>query len=257
MKDRGARLLRIALLVFAAFVLVACRKDTEAAPVATPSPVVQAEDFQKSLEGIWSTEKNQGDDAETLYAIEWLPDSGLRVVRDGEWLEGKVEDVDLDNLTLALHLASQTGPSETVTLRKLPEKDAEGPFTLRVTWRAGQTETLGFVRRLTGRDRSEIAETIKAANLQDDGMDCDTDAPAGSVRATLVCDHAEFAGIDAGMRKQFTELAYRYPEGDRTVAAATKQLDACATPACLRAAYAQWQAYFDENYDLGDVENYR
>lgn len=259
MMDRGSHLLRIALLLLAALALLACNKGTVADPAALAplSVQAQAEAFQQSLEGIWNTEKNQGDDAETLYAIEWLPDSGLRVVRDGEWLDGKVEDVDLDNLTLALHLASQTGPNETVTLRKLPEKDAEGPFTLRVTWRAGQTETLGFVRRLTGRDRSKIAETIKAANLQDDGMDCDTDAPAGSVRATLVCGHAEFAGIDAGMRKQFTELAYRYPEGDRTVAAATKQLDACATPACLRAAYAQWQAYFDENYDLGDVENYR
>ena len=256
MKDRGSYLLRIVLLVFAVSVLMACRKDAEAVPVAAPSPAAQAEDFQKSLEGIWSTEENSGDDAETLYAIEWLADSGLRVVRDREWLDGKVEDVDLDNLTLALHLSSETGPSETVTLRKLPDKEEGGAFTLRVTWRAGQAEELGFVRRLTGRDRNEIAEAIKATSTQDEQAACDTDAPAGSVRAALVCGHAEFAEIDAGMRKQFTELADRYPEGDRTVAAATQQLDACATPACLRAAYAQWQAYFDENYDLGDVVDY-
>ena len=36
-----------------------------------------------------------------------------------------------------------------------------------------------------------------------------------------------------------------------------RQLDAFDTPACLRAAYAQWQAYFDENYDLGDVVDYQ
>ena len=257
MKNHGAKLLRMTLLLLAALTLLACKKDEEVA--ATPSPTVQAqtESFQQSLEGIWSAEENQGDDAETLYAIEWLPDLGLRVVRDGAWLDGKVEDVDLDNLTLALHLASQTGPSETVTLRKVPEKDAAGPFTLRITWRAGQTERLGFVRRLTDRDRGEIAEAIKTAKAQDEPVACDTDARAGSVRATLVCGHEEFAAIDAGMRKQFTELAYRYPEGDRTVMAATKQLDACATPACLRTAYAQWQAYFDENYDLGVVEDYR
>ena len=134
MKNHGAKLLRMTLLLLAALTLLACKKDEEVA--ATPSPTVQAqtESFQQSLEGIWSTEENQGDDAETLYAIEWLPDLGLCVVRDGAWLDGKVEDVDLDNLTLALHLASQTGPSETVTLRKVPEKDAVGPFTLRVTF---------------------------------------------------------------------------------------------------------------------------
>ena len=144
-----------------------------------------------------------------------------------------------------------------MTLRKVPEKDAAGPFTLRITWRAGQTERLGFVRRLTDRDRGEIAEAIKTAKAQDEPGACDTDARTGSVRATLVCGHEEFAAIDAGMRKQFTELAYRYPEGDRTVMAATKQLDACATPACLRTAYAQWQAYFDENYDIENNKNYR
>ena len=64
------------------------------------------------------------------------------------------------------------------------------------------------------------------------------------------------AEINAAFAK-FKELADRYPDGDRTVQAATRQLDACQTPACLRGAYAQWQAYFDENYDLGDVVDYQ
>ena len=56
----------------------------------------------------------------------------------------------------------------------------------------------------------------------------------------------------------YTHLdVYKRQDGDRTVAAATRQLDACDSPTCLRAAYAQWQAYFDENYDLGDVVDYQ
>ena len=58
------------------------------------------------------------------------------------------------------------------------------------------------------------------------------------------------------MRTQFKELAARYPDGDKVVAAAERQLDACRTEQCLRDAYAHWQAYFDDNYDLGIVLDY-
>lgn len=254
MKDRRARPMG-AMLLLAALLLAACRQDTD--PVAAAPEVEQpsAERFQQSLEGLWSTEENEGDDAETLYVFEWQA-AGLRVVRDGALLDGKVEDVDLDNGTLALHVTSDTGPSETVTVRKVPDPQTSDAFSLRITWGGGQTEALGFVRRLTARDREGVAEAVRTASRPDDAA-CDTDAPAGSVRAALVCGHEEFGALDAGMRAQFKELADRYPDGDRTVAAATRQLDACETPACLRAAYAQWQAYFDENYDLGDVVDYQ
>lgn len=259
MKNRSWRLSCIPLWLAAALLLAACREDAGAgaAPVSTSTDQVTTEGFQQSLEGVWSTSDREGDDAQTLYAIEWLPGSGLRVVRDGTWLDGQVEDVDLDNGTLALYLASENGPSETVTVRKVPDADTEGAFTLRVTWGSGQSEALGFVRRLTGRDRSGIAEAIAADKTHKEGVACETTAPDGSVRAVLVCGNEEFAALDAGMRAQFAELADRYPDGDRAVAAATRQLDGCATPACLREAYAQWQAYFDENYDLGDVLDYR
>ncbi len=258
MKDHCRRAFRAALLLAAALALGACNKgaNTPPDPVAATAVEASAEHFQQSLEGLWSTNHSEGDDAETLYAIAWRPDAGLQVVRDGAWLDGKVEDVDLDNGTLALHLTSDTGPSETVTLRKLQDQSGNG-FTLRITWGAGQTDELGFVRRLTERDRSELAAAVAAARTPDPATVCETDAPAGSIRATLVCGHEEFGALDAGMRKQFKELADRYPDGDRTVQAATRQLDACDTPACLRAAYAQWQAYFDENYDLGDVVDYQ
>ena len=259
MKDRGWRLARTSLLLIIVLALAACRQQAAADPTAAPEGVeATADHFQQSLEGVWSTEESEGDDAETLYAFEWRADAGLRVIRDGTWLDGKVEDVDLDNGTLALHVTSDTGPSETVTVRKVPDDKTEGAFTLRITWGGGQTEALGFVRRLTARDREGVAEAIRAADRHDDAAaSCDSDAPAGSVRAALVCGHEEFGALDAGMRKQFKELADRYPDGDRTVAAATRQLDACDSPACLRAAYAQWQAYFDENYDLGDVVDYQ
>ncbi|KAF1724694.1 hypothetical protein [Pseudoxanthomonas japonensis] len=256
MKDRRARLMG-AMLLLAALLLASCRQDADTDPVAAAPEVEQpsAERFQQSLEGLWSTEENEGDDAETLYVFEWQA-AGLRVVRDGALLDGKVEDVDLDNGTLALHVTSDTGPSETVTVRKVPDPQTPDAFSLRITWGGGQTEALGFVRRLTARDREGVAEAVRMASRPDDAA-CDTDAPAGSVRAALVCGHEEFGALDAGMRAQFKELADRYPDGDRTVAAATRQLDACDTPACLRAAYAQWQAYFDENYDLGDVVDYQ
>lgn len=260
MKDRRLRLLRVAVLLVATLMLAACRQDagTDAIAAAPEVEAASAERFQQSLEGLWSTEESEGDDAETLYLFEWETDGGLRVVRDGAWLDGKVEDVDLDNSTLALHVTSDTGPSETVTVRKVPDEKVDGAFTLRITWGGGQTESLGFVRRLTTRDREGVAEAVRTAARQDDAPGrCDTDASAGSVRAALVCGHEEFGALDAAMRRQFKELADRYPDGDRTVAAATRQLDACDSPTCLRAAYAQWQAYFDENYDLGDVVDYQ
>nr|WP_298134629.1 hypothetical protein [uncultured Pseudoxanthomonas sp.] len=260
MKDRRPRPMRAMLLFAAVLTLAACRQEAETDPVAAAPDVEQpsAERFQQSLEGLWSTDENEGDDAETLYAFAWQAEGGLRVVRDGAWLDGKVEDVDLDNGTLALHVTSDTGPSETVTVRKVPDPDTPDAFSLRITWGGGQTEALGFVRRLTQRDREGVAEAIGAAAQRGAGSAvCDTDAPAGSVRAALVCGHEEFGILDAGMRQQFKELADRYPDGDRTVEAATRQLDACGTPTCLRAAYAQWQAYFDENYDLGDVVDYQ
>lgn len=256
MKDRRARPMG-AMLLMAALLLASCRQDADTDPVAAAPEVEQpsAERFQQSLEGLWSTEENEGDDAETLYVFEWQA-AGLRVVRDGALLDGKVEDVDLDNGTLALHVTSDTGPSETVTVRKVPDPQTPDAFSLRITWGGGQTEALGFVRRLTARDRESVAEAVRTASRPDDAA-CETDAPAGSVRAALVCGHEEFGALDAGMRAQFKELADRYPDGERTVAAATRQLDACETPACLRAAYAQWQAYFDKNYDLGDVVDYQ
>jgi hypothetical protein len=258
MKDRRRRLVRMALLLMTVLMVASCRQEGGTELIAAAPEVEQptAESFQRSLDGLWSTEESEGDDAETLYLFEWQLEGGLRVVRDGAWLNGKVEDVDLDNGTLALHVTSDTGPSETVTVRKIMDAATEGAFTLRITWGGGQTEDLGFVRRLTVRDRERVAEAVRTAG-QDEGGFCDSDAPAGSVRAALVCGHQEFGALDAGMRRQFKELADRYPDGDRTVAAATRQLDACDSPSCLRAAYAQWQAYFDENYDLGDVVDYQ
>ena len=259
MKDRRRRATRMVLLLATVLGLGACKNDDTIPPTdpaAATAVDASAESFQQSLEGLWSTDHSEGDDAETLYAIAWQPDTGLRIARDGAWLDGKVEDVDLDNGTLALHVTSDSGPSETVTVRKIMDAATEGAFTLRITWGGGQTEDLGFVRRLTARDRERVAEAVRTAG-QVEGGPCDSDAPAGSVRAALVCGHEEFGALDAGMRKQFKELADRYPDGDRTVAAATRQLDACDSPSCLRAAYAQWQAYFDENYDLGDVVDYQ
>ncbi|MCD9124588.1 hypothetical protein LU699_03600 [Luteimonas fraxinea] len=216
----------------------------------------QAQDLERSLEGIWSTGVSGGDDAETIYAIEWQSVGGLRILRDGSWLAGTVEDVDLDNQTLAFHITRENGPDETVTLRKVQDAASGEGFHLRVTWAQGQTETLGFVRRLTDRDRQEIVLEVRQSAVLPEAVACGGDAPASSLRATLACSQSEFAELDRGLRTQLVELSARYPDGDRTAAAVVQQLDACKTPECLRDAYAQWQTYFDENYDLGDVLDY-
>ncbi|TDK32535.1 hypothetical protein [Luteimonas terrae] len=235
-------------------------EDAELAPSETSeSPTDEAafaQDFQRSLEGIWSTERAQGDDAEVIYAFEWQATSGLRILRDGVWLHGTVEDVDLANETLAFHIARNNGPSETVTFRRQRATSGTAGFTLRVTWGLGQTDDLGFVRRLTDRDRQEITLAITQASVLPEAVACGGDAPPDSLRARLACSDAEFAELDRGLRTQLVELSARYPDGDRTAAAVVRQLDACTTPACLREVHAQWQAYFDENYDLGDVLDY-
>ena len=38
--------------------------------------------LERSLDGIWSTGLSQGDDAETIYAIQWQDAYGLRILRD-------------------------------------------------------------------------------------------------------------------------------------------------------------------------------
>lgn len=221
-----------------------------------PQPLAQAQDLQRSLAGIWSTGVSHGDDAETIYAIEFQNVSGLEILRDGVWLKGTVEDVDVDNQTLAFHISRVNGPGETVTLRKVQDAASADSVSLRVTWAQGRTESLGFVRRLSDRDRQEITLETRYSAVLPDAVACGGDAPAGSPRATLACSEREFAELDRGMRTQLVELSALYPDGDRTAAAVVKQLDACATPECLRQTYAQWQAYLDDNYDLGDVLDY-
>ena len=203
--------------------------------------------FQRSLEGIWSTDFAQG--VGSTYAIEYQSESGLRVVRNGIWLDGKVEDIDFNNQTLALHIG-ENGLSETVTLRKMPI--VGGGFTLRVTHAGGQADELGFVRRLTDRDRQEIGMAISQEGtvVPATSWSCDSNAPGPSLRARLACSHEDFRSLDGDMREQLVELLARYPDGDRTAAAAIQQLDTCDTQACLREVYAQWRTYFKENYDL-------
>ncbi|WP_159679851.1 hypothetical protein [Luteimonas sp. 9C] len=216
----------------------------------------QAQDLERSLDGIWSTDRSQSDDAETIYAIQWQDADGLRILRDGVRLAGGVEDVDVANQTLAYRVTRENGPDETVTLRKVQDAASGEGFRLRVTWAQGQVETLGFVRRLTERDHQELVLAIRQADVLPEAVACGGDAPADSLRATLACSESEFGELDRSLRTQLVELSARYPDGDRTAAAVVKQLDACTTPECLRDAYAQWQTYFDDNYDLGDVLDY-
>lgn len=263
MRSRTTWTCRLALaLALGTKALSGCRPsspDSESDSIGTVAPLpsqAQERDLQRSLEGVWSTGTSRGDDVETIYVVEWQDLDGLRIVRDGVWLQGAVEDVDVDNQTLTFRVTGSNGPDETVTLRRVRDAASPEGVRLRAISGQGQAESLGFVRRLTWRDRQELTLEMSQAAVLPPAIVCRGDAAAKRLRATLACSEAEFAQLDRGLRRQLAELSALYPDGERTAAAVVLQLDACTTPDCLRNGYAQWQAYFDENYDLGKLHDY-
>ena len=162
-----------AALVLGVALLAACRpqpatghgEDAAGTPAAVAAAAATA--FQQDLEGVWVTGENTGDDAETVFRIESTTEHGLRVVMDDTWLSGQVDDVDTDGNTLTMHLQSATGPEETITLRKVPGEGGGDGFHLRLTWGNGIAQELGFVRRLSPRDREQIAAAVANARQAD------------------------------------------------------------------------------------------
>ncbi|MEO6170928.1 MAG: hypothetical protein ABIO84_08340 [Lysobacter sp.] len=253
----------LALLLTSITGLVACKPSVDAAvPEAGVPDTALDRELVDSLQGVWATDENNGDDAETVIMLSPDDGAGMQLVHDGVWWPGTVEDVDRDNRTVAMVTRHPYNPEETLTFRKIAAvaPHPEGSFSLSLTYGSGQTTPFGFVRRLTARDRADIARIVAEGVAQDARGDgplqpdaCDA-ATLPSLRATLVCNEQDFAELDVDMRKQFTELAERYPDGASTVASAEDQLNACASRRCLTDAYANWQSYFDQNYDLVDFE---
>ena len=262
---RCGSLRAVALLGFCAvssLLSIGCRRDAPAVvPDTTAVPTTQAmgdaeREFQRHLEGIWATQRQRGDDAETIFAIEWSEaEAGLRMLHDGQWLSGTLEDVDLGNRRLAWHVDTELGPEETITLRKVPDEAEPEAFSLEVTWANGQSEALGFVPRLTARDRKEIATAIEAAKHSAAMGDGPEKNPAcegehDSLRLRLICNDQEWAMTDRRLVLRLDEMKTKQPDGEKTEAAALRQIDACRTKKCLEDAYAEWEQYLDENFDL-------
>lgn len=255
--------LLLALLLTAMTAVVACKPNIESAvPETSLADAALDREFIDSLQGVWATNERNGDDAETVVMLSPDDEHGLQVVHDGVWWPADLEDVDRANGTVAFVTRHLANPEETLTFRKRTAGDEhpDGSFFLQLTYGAGQTTQFGFVRRLTARDRADITRIV-AEGLDDIARDdgpvkadpCDVDTMP-NLRARLVCNEQDFAELDVDMHKQFAELTERYPDGASTVASAEKQLDACASRRCLTDAYASWQSYFDQNYDLADFE---
>ena len=57
-------------------------------------------------------------------------------------------------------------------------------------------------------------------------------------------------GDDRSPVLRLDEMKTKQPDGEKTEAAALRQIDACRTKECLEDAYAEWEQYLDENFDL-------
>lgn len=224
--------------------------DAAAAAVAVDADAALVAD----LEGVWATNENAGtDDAETVYVIESVEGGKLRLTRDGNALDTQVEDADPVQNTVALRHQVDGGLVETLTFRKVEDENGAGGFSLNLTYGNGQKQALGFVRRLSARDREAVANAFAgpAAPVAGAGTDCDA---ATTYRARTICADAGLREQDALLAERFGFLAARGTiDAESTRAAAMKQLDACNDSGCLRAAYAQWIAYLDENYKAGEL----
>lgn len=255
--------LLLALLMTAITGLAACKPSVDAAVAEASLPDAALDrDLVDSLQGVWATDENNGDDAETVIMLSPDDGAGLQLIHDGVWWPGTVEDVDRDNRTVAMVTRHPYNPEETLTFRKIAAAapHPEGSFSLSLTYGSGQTTPFGFVRRLTARDLADIARIVAGGENEDGSGNESLKADAcdagtlPSLRATLACNEQDFAELDVDMRKQFIELAERFPDSASTVASAERQLNACASRRCLTDTYANWQSYFDQNYDLVDFE---
>ena len=245
-----------------------CQRDADAAAaaaivgadaaVAVDAAVAADAALVADLEGVWATSENtDSDDAETVYVIEAVGGGQLRISRDGTALDAQVEDVDPDQNTVTLRDQSGGGAVETLTFRKMEDENGTGGFNLKLTYGNGQTEALGFVRRLSARDRETLAAALAtpAQPVMDDTAAASADcASATTFRARTVCADADLREQDALLMERFKFLTGRGSfDYESTRAAAMKQLDACNHSDCLRDVYAQWATYLDENYDAGDL----
>lgn len=242
-----------------------CKPDVDAAaqPVgadaATPAAAAVTTDaaLVADLEGVWATSENtDSDDAETVYVIGPVEGAKLRITRDGTALDAQVEDADPDQSTVTLREQSAGGPVETLTFRKMEDESGSGGFNLKLTYGNGQVEALGFVRRLSERDRQTLAAAFATAEQPavDGGAGAEDCPSATTFRARTVCGDADLREQDALLMERFKFLTGRGSfDYESTREAAIKQLDACSNSDCLRKVYAQWSTYLDENYDAGDL----
>ncbi len=217
--------------------------DAAAAAVAVDADATLVAD----LEGVWATNENAGtDDAETVYVIESLEGRRLRLTRDGNALDTQVEDADPAQNTVTLRHQVDGGLVEMLTFRKVEDENGTGGFSLSLTYGNGQKEALGFVRRLSARDR----ETLATAFAPPAQTAVDACLAVPTFRARMLCENQDLREQDEKLTEYFDFIAHRGPnDAEATRAAATKQLDACNNRGCLYDVYAKWVTYLEGNYD--------
>lgn len=259
-KDVAGHLLKACVVAACLCFGSGCKRDADAAaqPVGADAAVAADAALVADLEGVWATSENtDSDDAETVYVIGAVEGGKLRLTRDGTALDAQVEDVDPDQGTVTLREQSGGGPVETLTFRKMEDENGTGGFNLKLIYGNGQSQALGFVRRLSASDRETLAAAfaMPAQPVVDGDAGDDEDcASATSFRARTVCGDADLREQDALLTERFKFLTGRGSfDYESTRDAAMKQLDACNDSDCLRKVYTQWSTYLDENYDAGDL----
>ena len=266
-----AGLLQTGMLLALLFCLAACHRDGASAAAAandSAGAAISASDaLLNDMEGVWVTSDHAGtDDAETVYIIQ-RQGQGLRLfVNEEEW-KVTIDDIDDTAGTVAL-VHEANGPKEILTLRKVPATPAEGEgHHLSVTFGLGQTEQLGFVRRISPADLAHMreieADAQRAAASTDDddedddesdegGVDCDP--PDGFRNQQLCTDNALLEQHETLVARFETLIQAETADIGSTEAAAWKQLDACTSRRCLIDGYAHWLDYLEKNYPEPVVE---
>lgn len=249
-KDVAGKFLSACLVAACLCVGGGCRRDADAAPptVAADDAAVAADAaLVADLEGIWATSENAGtDDAETVFAIESVADGKLRISRDGVALDAQVEDADPVQNTVTVRHQIDGGLAETLTFRKVEDENGTGGFSLSLTYGNGQKQALGFVRRLSARDR----ETLAAAFAPPEQAAVDPCLAVPTFRARMLCENPDLRELDEKLTEYLDFIAHRGTnDAEATRAAATKQLDACNNRGCLYDVYAKWVSYLEGNYD--------
>lgn len=202
-----------------------------------------------SLDGVWAT-RDPDDGGRVEYMLGHEIDHEMLITRNGAALDLQNESVDPDTGTVVFHFNGQ-GPEQRLTFRTMPSG-------LTATYADGEPEQLVFVRALTDGDIAALdAAYEKGAVVIATAVDGEPRAlvQCGArldFRTRVVCREDALRALDQRLAGQFHALEMRGIDAGSTLVAANRQLDACASNACLHQAYGEWIAYLERNYPAAE-----